>query len=234
MAPQRESYMAIVGGLLWLANMTRFDIAYASSQLARFISNPGPAQMRAAVRVLIYLRDSADRDLVYSPDPTRPLVAFVDSSWLSGFSCSGAFLFFFGCPFHWFAKTQRSMTLSSAEAEFFGAMIAAKDVIFSRDLLIDLGIVIDLATEILSDSKSAVDMAFDPVAFKKTKHILRAAEFLRDLVARQVVTLRHVKGVIMLADILTKGTARAIFLDLLSLLDSYSTSGEESLSSGSD
>ena len=44
----------------------------------------------------------------------------------------------------------------------------------------------------------------------------------------------HVKGVIMLADILTKGTARAIFLELLSLLDSYSTSGEESLSSSSD
>ena len=29
-------------------------------------------------------------------------------------------------------------------------------------------------------------MAFDPVAFKKTKHILRDAEYLRDLVARQV------------------------------------------------
>ena len=39
---------------------------------------------------------------------------------------------------------------------------------------------------------------------------------------------------VMLADILTKGTARAIFLELLSLLDSYSTSGEESLSSSYD
>ena len=51
---------------------------------------------------------------------------------------------------------------------------------------------------------------------------------------REVVTLRHVKGAIMLADILTKGTARAIFLELLSLLDSYSISGEGSLSSSSD
>ena len=97
-----------------------------------------------------------------------------------------------------------------------------------------MGIAIKSATEILSDSKSAVDMAFDPIAFKKTKHILRAAEFLRDLVAREVVTLRHVKGAIMLADILTKGTARAIFLELLSLIDSYSISGEGSLSSSSD
>ena len=48
---------------------------------------------------------------------------------------------------------------------------------------------------IYSDSKSAVGMAFDPVAFKKTKRILRAAEFLRDLVAREVVAcVRHSDG----------------------------------------
>ena len=88
--------------------------------------------------------------------------------------------FFYGCLFHWFSKMQRSVTLSSAEAEFFGAMLAAKEVIFIRELLIDLGFSIDGASVINCDSKSAVGMAFDPVAFKKTKHILRAAEFLRE------------------------------------------------------
>ena len=74
---------------------------------------------------------------------------------------------------------QRSVTLSSAEAEFFGTMLAAKGVIFIRELLfllIDLGFIIDAASVIKCDSKSAVGMAFDPVAFKKTKHILRAAD----------------------------------------------------------
>ena len=42
------------------------------------------------------------------------------------------------------------------------------------------------------DSKSAIDMAFDPVAFKKTKHILRDAESLRDLVMREVYKPSHV------------------------------------------
>ena len=76
---------------------------------------------------------------------------------------------------------------------------------------------------ILSDSKSAVDLAFDPVAFKKTKHILRAAEYLRDLVAREVVTLSHLPGKLMLADILTKAVARLTFLELLEMLDHYAT-----------
>ena len=72
---------------------------------------------------------------------------------------------------------QKSVSLSSAEAEYFGAMMAARDVIFIRDILIDLGITLDGPSVIFSDSKSAVDMSVDPVAFKKTKHILRAAEF---------------------------------------------------------
>ena len=57
-------------------------------------------------------------------------------------------------------------------------------------------------------SIDAAFISFDPVAFKKTKHILRAAQFLRDQVARDVVTLRHARGAIMIADILTRGTRR--------------------------
>ena len=123
--------------------------------------------------------------------------------------------------FHWFSKMQRSVTLSSAEAEFFGTMLAAKEVIFIRELLIDLGFIIAAASVIKCDSKSAVGMAFDPVAFKKTKHILRAAEFLRDLVTREVVSVEHISGAVMLADILTKAASRGVFVDLIKQLDSF-------------
>ena len=221
MSQFREAYMAIVGALLWLANMTRVDIAYSASQLARFMTNPGPSHFKAAIRVLLYLRDTTDRALVMRPDPDRELESFVDSSWATKFSCSGGMFFFYGCLFHWFSKMQRSVTLSSAEAEFFGTMLAAKEVIFIRELLIDLGFIIDAASVIKCDSKSAVGMAFDPVAFKKTKHILRAAEFLRDLVTRGVVSVEHISGVVMLADILTKATSRGVFVDLLKQLDSF-------------
>ena len=68
-------------------------------------------------------------------------------------------------------------------------------------------------------------MAFDPVAFKQTKHILRAAEFLRDLVMREVVTLTHVPGKVMLADILTKALGRVLYLQLMALFDAYAIDG---------
>ena len=130
------------------------------------------------------VRRPPDRCLVFKPNRLMPFETYVDSSWESKFSCSGAMLFVRGCLFMWFVKTQRSVSLSSAEAEYFGAMLAAREVIFHRELFVDLMFALDGPTIIYTDSKSAIDMSYDPVAFKKTKHILRAAQFLRDLVAR--------------------------------------------------
>ena len=183
-------------------------------QIEVLVRGPGSGR-ETAIRVLIYLRGTLDRDLVFRPNKRMPFEVFVDSSWEAKFSCSGAMLFIRGCLFMWFVKTQRSVSLSSAEAEYFGAMLAAKELIFTREILVDLGFALDGPTSIRTDSKSAVDMAYDPVAFKKTKHILRAAEFLRDLVARDAVSLQHVAGAVMIADLLTKAQARSVFLELL-------------------
>ena len=56
---------------------------------------------------------------------------------------------------------------------WFRELVYARDVIFMRELLCELGVLLDGPSPIYCDSKSAVGMAFDPVAFKKTKHVLR-------------------------------------------------------------
>ena len=141
------------------------------------------------------------------------------------FSVSGCLVFYHGCLFHWFSKMQKSVSLSSAEAEYFGGMMTGRELVFVRDLLVEIGIVLDAASVIWSDSKSAVNMAFDPVAFKNTTHILRDAEFLRDLVAREVLVLKHLPGKIMLADLLTKAVARVTYVTLMRLYDAYAEDG---------
>ena len=60
-----------------------------------------------------------------------------------------------------------------------------------------------------------------PVSFKKTKHILRAAQGLRDYVARDVITLVHLPGAVNLADILTKAQAVAVFVQLMAAYDAF-------------
>ena len=101
-------------------------------------------------------------------------------------------------------------------------MLALKDKLWIREVLLDLYLLLPGPSMMWCDSKSAVAMAFDPVAFKNTKHILRAAEFLKHHTLCGSVVIKHAKGVIMIADILTKAQARPIFLQLLKLLDDYS------------
>ena len=50
------------------------------------------------------------------------------------------------------------------------------------------------------------------------KHILRAAEYLRDLVLREVFTLRHIPGVDNPADVMTKALPRGTFLKIVDLI----------------
>ena len=125
MEPRRSDYYSIVGSLLWLANMTCFEISFIVSQLSRFVSNPGKVHWIAALRVLTYLKSRLSSELVYVPNPSIPFEIYVDSNWGSNKSVSGALFFVYGCLFAWFAKTQRSVSLSSAESEMFGLCLAS-------------------------------------------------------------------------------------------------------------
>ena len=225
MAPFRPVYMSLVGGLIWVSTMTRHELAFAVSQLARVLTNPGRRHFDAAVRVLIYLQSTIDDTLFYKPNLSLPFETFVDSDWASSFSCSGAYFMLMGCPFHWFSKMQHSISLSSAEAEFFGAMLALKEVIFFRELLVVLKLLPKGPTVIHTDSQSAVALSLDHVLFKQSKHILRAAEFLRDSVARLVASLRHLPGRFMIADILTKSLARPTFIKIIQRIREYPVAG---------
>ena len=218
MAPYHEDYMALTGAFLWLANVTRPDLAYIASQLARFVSNPAAVHYRAALRVLIYLRASASRSLVFRPNARAPLCAYVDADWATRFSISGGIIAFLSVPLHWYSRTQRSVSMSSTEAEYFALCAAVKELLFFRDLLRDLGIQLAGPTRIATDNKSVVDFSFDAVAFKKTKHILRAAEFVRDLAARRVIQVHWIAGHNNPADLLTKPFPLVTFRKLLALL----------------
>ena len=63
---------------------------------------------------------------------------------------------------------------------------------------------------------------FRPRRFQEHEAHPSRAEFLKHNTLCGSVVIKHAKGVIMIADILTKAQARPIFLQLLKLLDDYS------------
>ena len=64
-------------------------------------------------------------------------------------------------------------------------------------------------------------MSLDPVAFKKTKHVMRASYFLRDVVSKGYIDVTHLSGSDMVADALTKAVARSLYLRWASLLRDF-------------
>lgn len=69
-----------------------------------------------------------------------------------------------------------------------------------------------------SDNRGVIDLSFDPVSFKKTKHILRSAQFVRDLVMRKVIYLQWISGKDNPADLFTKAVELAVFRKLFRAL----------------
>ena len=73
-------------------------------------------------------------------------------------------------------------------------------------------------TPLFIDSRATLDLAADPVAFKRTKHILRHAHELRDRVLRRVFAPEYVESASQLADILTKALRVHLHVALLDRL----------------
>lgn len=170
------------------------------------------------MRTLGYVSRTSHYVLRFAPDPSSEVRVYSDASWLTKNSVSGGIIFFWGCPVSWWSRLQKSVSASTAEAEFFAAALATREGVYVRDFLEDLGYGVTRATPLLLDSKSALDMAADPVAFKKTKHILRHAYELRDRVARNEFAPLFVDTTQQLADILTKGLRTGAHQHLLSVL----------------
>ena len=218
MAARRATYMSAVGALLWLAAGTRPDLTYTVALLARFCSNPAERHYKALLRALLYLHGTVGRALRMIPDDACEVDVYSDASWATKNSVSGGLVRYLACPVVWWSRRQRSIAASTTEAEYFSAALASREGVFVRDLLDDLGFSVTRPTPLYIDSKSAIELASDPVAFKRTKHILRHAYELRDRVMRRVFTPEFVDTANQLADILTKGLRAAphrVLLDRL-------------------
>ena len=59
-----------------IANGTRPDVAYAVSQVAKYMSNPGMEHWNAVKRILRYLKGSMDLKLTHNGNKTRSIVGF--------------------------------------------------------------------------------------------------------------------------------------------------------------
>ena len=76
-------YLSAIGALMYLANTTRPDIAFAVNLLARYSSAPTRRHWNEIKHILRYLKGTNDMGLFYSVNCSPNLVDYADAGYLS-------------------------------------------------------------------------------------------------------------------------------------------------------
>ena len=77
---QTQRYQAIPGAVMYLVQITPYDVMYAVCQLARAMSKPSKAHIGAAKQLLRYLAGTTNFSIVYKRGGFK-LSAFSDANW---------------------------------------------------------------------------------------------------------------------------------------------------------
>ena len=216
-------YRELVGSLIYVTK-TRPDVAYDVSDVARFMSDWGKEHFTAALRILKYLYATRDRTLLISPN-SEPisLSVYCDANYGddrdSGeeindkWKSQGGYLMLLNNNLvSWRSRRHKSRCYSSMEAEYMEASEAAKEVLWFRALLMDLGYEFTKPTLIYEDNKACIAFSKNNTSHDRTKHIDIRAYALRDHVRDGHIEVVHVETKHQLADMLTKTQLKKTFL----------------------
>lgn len=208
---KNRPYRELIGSLIYLANATRPDIAYAANTLARFCSDPGEEHWHLAKRVLRYLKGTKTYGIRYEKSKQK-LNAYTDSDWAGDIedrrSQSGSVIVLAGGAISWKSKKQPTVSLSTMEAEYIALSEVSKE--YLKRLLSHMQFynLIENPVRVFCDSQSAIELAKNAVFHKRSKHIDIKYHFTRELVEKNEIKIDYLRTDSMLADILTKALSK--------------------------
>eukprot|EP00253_Pinus_taeda_P016460 PITA_16460 len=108
----------------------------------------------------------------------------------------------------WCSRKQKSVDLSSFEAEYMAASIVSCEAIWLRKLRVNLFRRNMQAIRIMCDNQSCIKLYENPIFHDRSKHIDIRCHFARDCVQRGAVQLSYTPTREQVADILTKALGK--------------------------
>jgi len=211
-------FRRLVGRLIYLT-VSRPDITYAVYVLSRFMHQPRKLHMEAALRVVQYLKGAPGQCLFFSSNTDFKLRAYSDSDWagcpLTRRSTTGYCVFLGPSLISWRSKRQKTVSLSSAEAEYHAMTGACCELTWLRCLLRDLGLLHHEPALLYCYNKAALHIAANPVFHERTRHIEMDSHYIRDKVQDGSVITRHVNSEHQLTDIFTKHLGKESFVSMI-------------------
>ena len=202
-------YASTIGSLMYVMLCTRPDICYSVGMISRYQSNPGLKHWQAVKHILKYLRRTRDYMLVYHSKDLIP-IGYTDSDFQLDLdfrkSTSGCVFTLGGGAISWRRVKQSCIADSTMEVEYVAAYEVAKEAVWLKKFLSDLGVVRieQVPITLFCENNRAVAQSKDPRNHKKGKHIERKYHIIQDIVARGDVVVAKIDNTSNLADPFTK------------------------------
>jgi ATP-binding cassette subfamily B (MDR/TAP) protein 1 len=203
---RRVPYASAVGSLMYAMVCTRPDIAFVVGTVSRYMSNPGKEHWAAIKWILRYLKGTSNVCLRYGSE--KPMLEGFTDSDMSGDvdssrSTSGYVMTYSGGAVSWKSRLQKTVALSTTEAEYMAAVEAGKELIWMRDFLTELGMEQEKFV-LHCDNQSAIHLAKNAAYHSRTKHIQRRYHWLREKVEENAFVLTKIHTDENGSDMLTK------------------------------
>ncbi|KAJ9560132.1 hypothetical protein OSB04_005292 [Centaurea solstitialis] len=214
-------YRCLIGSLRYLIH-TRPDIGYPVGVVSRYMESPRESHLKAVKQILRYIKGTINYGLVYQKGGDGKIIGYSDSNHNGdrddGKSTSGMAFYFSDNLITWCSQKQQTVALSSCEAEFMAATLAACQALWLQSLLKYLTDSEAGCVKLLVDNKSAIELMKNPVFHGRSKHINTRYHFIRECVEKGLIYVEHVSGEAQRADILTKALPRVKFTEMRNLL----------------
>eukprot|EP00253_Pinus_taeda_P032690 PITA_32690 len=143
------------------------------------------------------------------------LQGFMDADWagspLDWKRTSGGIFNLGSVVFYWYSRKQRSVALSSVEAEYMAASEVACEATWIWKIIVGLFDHRMDPTVIYCDNQSCIKLFENPVFHDRSKHIDIQYHHLRDCVARRIMLLQYILTEEQDADTLTKALSKCKF-----------------------
>jgi hypothetical protein len=221
-------YRGVIGCLSWICESCRPDISFARTYLAQFMDNPTWEHWEAALHVVRYLKGTRDYGIIYKRDHEVGLDMYADADWAGNpddrKSISGYISIINGVPLSWQSRKQRTVSLSSMEAEYKAARSATTEIVWLRRLFkglangFDVGAYISKPTNLFIDNEAAISFIKNDTNFDRVKHIDTQFKYVKNVEDNKIIKILYVSGKENPADILTKALGPAAHANALSLI----------------
>ncbi|KAL7535063.1 hypothetical protein ACHAXR_008476, partial [Thalassiosira sp. AJA248-18] len=180
----------------------RPDIANCVRELSKVLDGPTMGSYKELLRIIKYVLDTRNYGLKIWPTRNTGsswnMTCFTDSDFATDpdtrRSVSGYIIYLHGVPIVWKSKAQKSVTLSSAEAEWFALSEAVKDVMFLLQLCESMNIKVQLPVTVRVDNTATIFMAHNITTSSRTKHIDCRLRYVNEYVEDGIIKIVFVRS----------------------------------------